>query len=100
MKTRNKRDLEKHWTEQTKKTGSQPTVRSRAPKKGERVRVNGRNEVFAVVDVHRIPNIVDLQSLKGGPVEKAIPWAALTFMDEENAGQSAARPPKEAAEDR
>jgi hypothetical protein len=99
MKSRNKRDLEKHWSEQTKKTGSQPTARSRAPKKGDRVGVNGRNGVFAVVAVQRIPNIVDLQPLKGGPVEKSIPWTVLTFMDEENASQTADRLAREAAEE-
>ena len=80
MKSKSKRELERHWAEQTKKTASQPPApRSRAPKKGDRVTVHGRNGVFAVVEVRRIPNVVDLQPLKGGPIEKAIPWASLTF---------------------
>jgi hypothetical protein len=87
MKSRNKRDLEKHWAEHTKKA----SVQGRVPKKGDRVGANGRIGVFAVVEVRRIPKVVDLQSLKGGPVEKGIPWTALTFMDKEEAGQAAAR---------
>jgi hypothetical protein len=89
MKTRSKRELEKHWAEQTKKPESQPAARSRTPKKGDRVGLNGRDGVFAVVEVRRIPNVVDLRPLKGGPVENGIPWTALTFLEKEEANQAA-----------
>ena len=95
MKSKNKRDLEKHWAEYTKRLG----VQARTPKKGDRVGANGRIGVFAVVEVRRIPKVVDLQSLKGGPVEKGIPWTALTFMDKEDTSQAAARIVKEHTED-
>ena len=95
MKSKNMKDLEKHWAEHTRKPGAQ---QGRIPKKGDRVGVNGRTGVFAVVEVRRIPKVVDLQSLKGGPVEKDIPWTALIFMDKEGAGQAAATIVKEATE--
>ena len=66
MESKNKRDLEKHWAEHTKKA----IVQGRIPKKGDRVGANGRSGVFAVVEVRRIPKVVDLQSLTGGSVEK------------------------------
>ena len=95
MKSKNMKDLEKHWAEHTRKPGA---PQGRIPKKGDRVGANGRTGVFAVVEVRRIPKVVDLQSLKGGPVEKGIPWTALIFMDKEGAGQAAATIVKEATE--
>ena len=50
----------------------------------------GREGVFSVVEVRRIPKVVDLQLLKDGPVEKGIPWSTLTYLDQENASQTAA----------
>lgn len=96
MKSKNKRDLEKHWAEHTKKPGIK---QGRIPKRGDRVGVNGRTGVFAVVEVRRIPKVLDLQSLQGGPVENDIPWTAVTFMDPEDVSQAAARIVKEATED-
>ena len=86
MKSKNKRELEKHWAEQTKKAA----IRTRIPKKGDRVGAMGREGVFSVVEVRRIPKVVDLQLLKDGPVEKGIPWSTLTYLDQENASQTAA----------
>jgi hypothetical protein len=70
----------------------------RFPQKGDRVGAVGRNGVFVVIAVHENPNVVDLRLLKGGPTEKNIPWATLTFLDEEDANQAAARIVKEATE--
>jgi hypothetical protein len=63
------------------------------------VSANGRTGVFAIVEVRRIPKVVDLQSLKGGPVEKGIPWTALIFMDKEDASPAATTIVKEATEE-
>jgi hypothetical protein len=95
MKSKNKKDLEKHWAEHTRNPGTQ---QGRVPKKGDRVGANGRTGVFSIVEVRRIPKVVDLQPLKGGPIEKEIPWTALTFMDREDASQPAAKIEKEPTE--
>ena len=96
MKSKNMKDLEKHWAEHTRKPGVQ---QGRIPKKGDRVGANGRTGVFAILEVRRIPKVVDLQSLKGGHVEKGIPWTALIYMDKEDAGQAAPTVVKEATEE-
>jgi hypothetical protein len=93
MKSKNMKDLERHWAEHTRKPGAQ---QGRVPKKGDRVGANGRTGVFAVVEVRRIPKVVDLQSLKGGAVEKGIPWTALIFMDKEDSSQASTTIVKEA----
>jgi hypothetical protein len=71
----------------------------RFPQKGDRVEAIGREGVFVVVGVQENPNLADLRPLKGGPVQKAIPWRTLTFLDEEDASQAAARIVREATKD-
>ena len=71
---------------------------ARFPQKGDRVGAIGRDGVFLVVKVHENPNMVDLRPLKGGPSQKGIPWRTLTFLDEEETSQAAARIVREASE--
>ena len=73
---------------------AQHTVRF--PQKGDRVGAIGRDGVFVVIAVHENPNLVDLRLLKGGPMQKGIPWTALTFLDEEDANQATVRIVREA----
>ena len=96
MKSKNKRELNKHWAEQTKKVA----VPARIPKKGDRVGARGRDGVFAIIEIRRIPEVVDLQLLNGGPVEKGIPWTTLTYLDQEDGSQAAARIVREGTEDK
>jgi hypothetical protein len=70
----------------------------RFPQKGDRVGAVGREGVFVVVGVHENPNLADLRPLKGGAVQKGIPWRTLTFLDEEDASQAAARVVRESTE--
>ena len=63
----------------------------RLPQKGDRVGASGREGIFVVIGVHENPNMADLRPLKGGRLQKGIPWRTLTFLDEEDANQSAAR---------
>ena len=70
----------------------------RFPQKGDRVGAIGREGVFVVIGVHENPNMADLRPLKGGPVQKGIPWRTLTFLDEEAASQPAPRIIREATE--
>lgn len=51
----------------------------RTPKQGERVGAVGQEGVFDVVEVYTDPNLVDLVPVTGGPIQPAIPWAALMF---------------------
>ena len=96
MKSKNMKDLERHWAEHTRKPSAQ---QGRIPKKGDRVGANGRTGVFTIVEVRRIPKVVELQSLKGGPAEKGIPWTALIFMDKEDASPAATTIVKETTEE-
>jgi hypothetical protein len=100
MKSKNKRDLEKHWAEHTRKSATQ----GRIPKKGDHVGVNGRTGVFGVLEIRRIPKVVDLQSLnEQGPSArihlKDIPWTSLIFMNHEDSSQAAAPIVREPTED-
>ena len=75
----------------------------RIPKKGDKVLALGRNASFIVFDVHRNPDVVDLQPMKGTAtldlIEKGIPWRVLTFIDEMDESQNALRVVREATED-
>jgi hypothetical protein len=95
MKSRNKRDLEKHWAEHTKMSATH----GRVPKKGDRVGANGHTGEFTIVEVRRIPKVVDLQALKGGTTEKNIPWTSLIFLDKEGSSPAAAPAAKETPEE-
>ncbi len=70
----------------------------RLPQKGDRVSTPKLKDVFVVVDVRENPNVVNLRLLKGTLMLKDIPWRMLTFLDEEDASQAAARIVKEATE--
>jgi hypothetical protein len=77
-------------------------LNKRIPKKGDRVLSSPRTSSFVVVDVHRNPDMVDLSPLKGSAkldlVEKGIPWATLTYIDELDESQNALRVVREATE--
>ena len=67
----------------------------RIPRKHDRVTTLGHDGVFAVVDVDNQSKTAALQTVTGnGPVLQDVPWAALQYMDEEDANQSLrSRPP-------
>lgn len=74
------------------------TYKERVPKIGDRVGVNGRNGVFVVCEVRHSAKSADLRLLKekNSPVESAIPWSMLVFLDKEDASQAAVRIVREA----
>jgi hypothetical protein len=74
--------------------------KERVPKIGDRVGANGRNGVFVVCEVNLKSKTADIRLLKGAnsPVETGIPWSTLTFFDQEDASQAAARVVREATE--
>jgi hypothetical protein len=72
----------------------------RVPRKGDRVATARRSGVFAVIEVHRSPDVVDLQLLGGAEsVDKGIPWTILSYLDQEDFSQAAARVVWEATKD-
>jgi len=72
----------------------------RIPKKGDRVAALGQEGAFVVSDVDSERWTAELKLI--GPVEftlKDIPWGVLTFLDELDESQNAARIVREATED-
>jgi hypothetical protein len=73
----------------------------RVPREHDRVTTQGRNGVFAVVDVDNGSKTVALQTVTGdGPVLQSVPWTSLQYMDQEDVNQAAARIVRKATEDK
>jgi len=70
----------------------------RFPQKGDRVSTPKIKDVFVITEVRENPCVVNLRLLKGTLVLRDIPWTMLTFLDQEDASQAAARIVKEATE--
>jgi hypothetical protein len=71
--------------------------KKRTPKKGDRVTAHGHNGTFIVIEVYPNGNNVDTQLLKSSHVER-VTWNALTYLDELDESQNAARIVREATE--
>jgi hypothetical protein len=57
----------------------------RVPREHDRVTTQGRNGVFAVVDVDNKSKTVALQTVTGnGPLLQSVPWTTLQYMDRED----------------
>jgi hypothetical protein len=74
------------------------THKMRVPKNGDRVSIPNLKDVFVIVEVRQNPSVVDLRLLKGTLTLRDIPWPMLTFLDQEDASQAAARIVREATE--
>ncbi len=62
----------------------------RAPKKGDRVGATGQNGTFEVIAVSSSPvNMATLRLVGKPEFTINVPWGALTFLDKEDAKQSA-----------
>jgi hypothetical protein len=71
----------------------------RIPKKGDRVAVDGRKGAYVVYLVDGSLEVADLKQIGGDSRLATIPWKTLTFLDDENASQAAARMVREATEE-
>jgi hypothetical protein len=73
----------------------------RIPKEGDRVGASGQNGTFEVIAVTTTPlNMVRLRLVGKPDFVIDVPWGALTFRDQEDASQAAARIAREATEDK
>jgi hypothetical protein len=75
------------------------TKKRRIPKKGDRVAVKGRKGAYVVYLVDGSLEVADLKQIGGDSRLATIPWKTLTFLDDENASQAAARMVREATEE-
>jgi hypothetical protein len=75
------------------------TKRVRIPEINDRVGSSGLHGVFAVIGIDEKLKTADLQLLGGTQsIEKGIPWTILSYLDEEDVNQAAARVVREATE--
>lgn len=74
-------------------------TKKREPKVGDRVGALGQNGVFEVVGVRRRPDMATLKLIGRSDYTTDVPWGVLTFLDQEDASQAAARVVREATKD-
>jgi hypothetical protein len=72
--------------------------KTRIPKKGDRVAALGHNGAFVVYSINISVRSAELKLIGHDLALSSIPWGALTFLDEEDASQAAARIVREATE--
>jgi hypothetical protein len=72
---------------------------NRKPKVGDRVSVTGVNGAYEVVALKREPDMATLKLLGKADYTIDVPWGVLTFLDQEDASQAAARVVREATKD-
>ena len=72
--------------------------KKRSPQNGDRVSVRGEKGAFVVYSVNSMVEAADVKLIGKDLTLSAMPWDALTFLDEEDAIQAAARIVREATE--
>jgi hypothetical protein len=74
-------------------------ARKRIPKVGDRVSATEQKGTYVVYEVDASIRAAELQEMGSDLRISSVPWESLTFLDEEDASQAAARIVREATED-
>jgi hypothetical protein len=73
-------------------------AKTRVPKIGDRVTASGQNGAFVVYGIDSTLQCAELLLIGKELRLSSIPWSSLTFLDQEDASQAAARIVREATE--
>ena len=74
--------------------------KKRSPQNGDRVSVRGEKGTFVVYSVNSMVEAANVKLMGTDHALSAMPWDALTFLDEEDESQAAARIVRESTQDK